>query len=169
MKIVNVKATYRTSQSAMNTPSGKNIVGHEFMNRPQICSPECEFLLLVRVISFNSIPQLFQLVDQGSQHHIDFGLGWSGPGTMRQRNINSYFMQREEGRLYGTTNMGQQEYDDALSPKGVKPSVASPIQTFIMYRANSRSKLSKAFHASESEGCTITSLFSLSPYLCHRI
>jgi hypothetical protein len=28
----------------------------------------------VRVISFNSISQLFQLIDQGSQHHIEF---WS--------------------------------------------------------------------------------------------
>jgi hypothetical protein len=46
---------------------------------------------------------------------------------MRQRNINSYFMQREGGRLYGTANMGQQEYDAVLSPKGVKLSVASPM------------------------------------------
>jgi hypothetical protein len=44
------------------------------VNRPQICSSEYEFLLLVRVISFNSIPQLFQLIDLGSQHHIEF---WS--------------------------------------------------------------------------------------------
>jgi hypothetical protein len=58
----------------MNATSGKNTVGHEIMIQPQICSPECEFLLLVRVISFNSIPQLFQLIDQGFQHHIDF---WS--------------------------------------------------------------------------------------------
>jgi hypothetical protein len=72
METVSVVATYRTSQSAINAPFGKNTVGHEIMNRPQICSLECEFLLLVRVISFNSIPQLFQLVDQGSQHHIEF-------------------------------------------------------------------------------------------------
>jgi hypothetical protein len=42
----------------MNAPSSKNIVDHEIVNLPQICSSECEFLLLVRVISFNSIPQL---------------------------------------------------------------------------------------------------------------
>jgi hypothetical protein len=74
MKIVSVRATYRISQLATNAPSSKNTIGHEIMNRPQICSPECEFLLLVRVISFSSISQLFQLIDQGSQHHIEF---WS--------------------------------------------------------------------------------------------
>jgi hypothetical protein len=73
-EIVSVGATYRTSQSAMNALSDKNTVGHEIVNRPQICSLECEFLLLVRVISFNSIPQLIQLIDQVSQHHIKF---WS--------------------------------------------------------------------------------------------
>jgi hypothetical protein len=73
-EIIRVRATYRTSQSAMNTPSDKNTIGHKIVNRPQICSPECEFLLLVRVISFNSIPQLFQLVYQEFQHHIEF---WS--------------------------------------------------------------------------------------------
>jgi hypothetical protein len=35
------------------------------VNRPQIYNLMCEFLLLVRVIRFNSIPQLFQLIDQG--------------------------------------------------------------------------------------------------------
>jgi hypothetical protein len=79
---------------------------------------------------------------------------------MKQRNRNSHFMQRLRGKLYGTVNMGQQEYDVVLSPKGVKPSVASPIRIFLAFRANSGSKLSKAFHTSESEGCTITSLFS---------
>jgi hypothetical protein len=71
---VSVRVTHWTSQSSMNAPSSKNTVGHEIVNRPQICSPECEFLLLMRVISFDSIPQLFQLIDQGFQHHIEF---WS--------------------------------------------------------------------------------------------
>jgi hypothetical protein len=84
---------------------------------------------------------------------------------MRQININSFIKQREEGRLYGTTNTGQQEYDAALSPKGVKPSVTSPMRTFLACQANSRSKLSKAFHTSESEGCIITSLFSLTIFV----
>jgi hypothetical protein len=74
IETINVRATYQTSLSPMNAPSGKNTVGHKIVNRPQICSPECEFLLLVRVISFDSIPQLFQLVNQGFQHHIEF---WS--------------------------------------------------------------------------------------------
>jgi hypothetical protein len=68
---ISVRATYQTSQSLMNAPSDKNTVGHEIVNRPQICNPECEFLLLVRVISFDSISQL---IDQGLQHHIEF---WS--------------------------------------------------------------------------------------------
>jgi hypothetical protein len=62
---ISVRATYLTKQSPMNAPSGKNTVGHEIVNRPQICSLECEILILVRVISLNSIPQLFQLIDQG--------------------------------------------------------------------------------------------------------
>jgi hypothetical protein len=74
METISVGVTYPTSQPAMNAPSGKNTVGHEIMNRSQICSPEYEFLLHVRVISFNSILQLFQLINQGFQHHIDF---WS--------------------------------------------------------------------------------------------
>jgi hypothetical protein len=55
----------------MNTPIGKNVVGHEIMNRPQIYDPECEFFILVRVISFHSIPQIFKLIDQGFQHHVE--------------------------------------------------------------------------------------------------
>jgi hypothetical protein len=33
---------------------------------------------------------------------------------MGHRNIYSYFMQREGGRLYGIAKMGQQEYDVTL-------------------------------------------------------
>jgi hypothetical protein len=33
---------------------------------------------------------------------------------VEQRNINSYFIQREGGRLYGITKTGQHEYDDAI-------------------------------------------------------
>jgi hypothetical protein len=71
-KTISIRVTYQTSQSPINAPSDKNTVGHEILNRPQICSSECEFLLLVRVIIFDSVPQLFQLVDQGFQHHIEF-------------------------------------------------------------------------------------------------
>jgi hypothetical protein len=74
MEIISVRATYRTSQSPMNASSSKNTVGHEIVNRPHICIMECEFQLLVRVIIFDSIPQLFQLVDEGFQHLIEF---WS--------------------------------------------------------------------------------------------
>jgi hypothetical protein len=40
-------------------------------------------------------------------------------------------MQRKGGRLYGTVNTGQQEYDDVLSSKGVKPSVANQCECFL--------------------------------------
>jgi hypothetical protein len=30
---------------------------------------------------------------------------------MRERNINSYFTQRDRGRLYGIVNTGQHEYN----------------------------------------------------------
>jgi hypothetical protein len=33
-EIISVGVTYQTSQSAMNAPSDKNIVGHEIVNRP---------------------------------------------------------------------------------------------------------------------------------------
>jgi hypothetical protein len=39
MKTIIAGVTYRTSQSTMNAPFGKNIVGREIVNRPQICSP----------------------------------------------------------------------------------------------------------------------------------
>jgi hypothetical protein len=32
IETVSVRATYRTSQSAVNAPSDKNTVGHEIMN-----------------------------------------------------------------------------------------------------------------------------------------
>jgi hypothetical protein len=86
-EIINVRVTYRTSQSPMNAPSDKNIIGLEIVNRPQIRSPECEFLLLMRVISFNSIPQIFQLVDQGFQHHIEF---WSRMVRTRNNEAKKY-------------------------------------------------------------------------------
>jgi hypothetical protein len=34
IETINVGATYRTNQSAMNARSGKNIVRHEIMNQP---------------------------------------------------------------------------------------------------------------------------------------
>jgi hypothetical protein len=72
METISGGATYQATQSPMNAPSDKNTIDHEIMNRPHICRSECEFLLLVRVTSIDSIPQLFQLVDQEFQHHIEF-------------------------------------------------------------------------------------------------
>jgi hypothetical protein len=103
---INVEATYQTSLSPMNAPFSKNTVRHEIVNRPQICSPECEFLLLVRVISFNSISQL---VDQGFQQHIEF---WSRMVQTKYDETKKYkfiFYAKRGVRLYGTANTGQQE------------------------------------------------------------
>jgi hypothetical protein len=93
--------------------------------------------------------------------------GWFGSGMMRHRNIYSYFMQREGERLYGIAKMGQQEYDVALILYGRNPSVAIPMCTFHASLVNSASKSSRAFHASLSDGCTITWSFSRTPSLCH--
>jgi hypothetical protein len=49
---------------------------------------------------------------------------------MRHRNIYSYFMQREGGRLYEIAKTGQQGYDAALVLYGENPSVANPMRTF---------------------------------------
>ena len=51
----------------------------------------------------------------------------SGLGITRHKNINSYFMQRAGGRLYGMAMIGQHEYDATVILNGVKPSVSKPI------------------------------------------
>jgi hypothetical protein len=43
----------------------------------------------------------------------------------------------------------------------------TPMRTFRASLAKSGSKSSRAFHASLSDGCTITWSFSRTPYLCH--
>jgi hypothetical protein len=82
--------------------------------------------------------------------------GRSGPSMMRHRNIYSYFMQREGGRLYGIAKTGQQEYDATLILYGENPSVAIPMRTFHASLAKSMSKSSRAFHASLSDTYPVT-------------
>jgi hypothetical protein len=79
-------------------------------------------------------------------------LGWSRLGMRRHRNIYSYFMQREGGRLFGIAKTGQQEYDTTLILYGVNPSVANPMHTFRASLAKPASKSSRAFHASLLDG-----------------
>jgi hypothetical protein len=93
--------------------------------------------------------------------------GCLGPGIPRHRNINSYFMQRAGGRLYNMAMLGYHEYDATVILNGVKPSVAKPIRTFLASLAKSGSKLSRAFHASSSDGCTINSSYLSVQSLCH--
>jgi hypothetical protein len=81
--------------------------------------------------------------------------------------MNSNFIQRDGGRLYGKAQMGQQEYDVEFVLNGLKPSVANPKQTFLASLAKSASNLSSTFHASPSEGCPMTLSFSRMSSLCH--
>jgi hypothetical protein len=48
---------------------------------------------------------------------------------IRQRNINSNFIQRDDGMLYDTAKMGQQEYGVEFILNGSKSSVTNPKQT----------------------------------------
>jgi hypothetical protein len=75
---------------------------------------------------------------------------------MRQRNINSNFIQKDAGSLYDTTKMGQQEYGAELVRNGSKPSVANPKRTFLASLAKYALSLLSTFHASLSEGCPMT-------------
>jgi hypothetical protein len=86
---------------------------------------------------------------------------------MRQRNINSYFIQRDGGRLNDTVNTGQQEYGAEFVLNGSKPFVVNPKQTFHASLAKFASNLSTIFHASPSEGSTMTPSFSHMSSLCH--
>jgi hypothetical protein len=76
--------------------------------------------------------------------------------------VNSNFIQRDGGRLYGTTKTGQQEYGAELVLNGSNPSV-----TFHASLAKSASNLSNTIHASPSEGCPMTLSFSHMPSLHH--
>jgi hypothetical protein len=88
---------------------------------------------------------------------------------MRQRNMNSNFIQGGGGRLYDTTKMGHQEYGAKLVLNGSKSSVANPKQTFLASLAKSTSNLLSTFHTSSSEGCPMTPSFSWMPSLCHHM
>jgi hypothetical protein len=76
-------------------------------------------------------------------------------------------MQRAGGRLYEMAMIGQHEYDTMVILKGVKPSVAKLIQTFLESLANSGSMLSRDFHASPSYGCIINPSCLSVRSLCH--
>jgi hypothetical protein len=89
------------------------------------------------------------------------------PGMMRQRNMNSNFIQRDGATLYDTTKMGQHKYGAELVLNGSKPSIANQKQTFLASLAKSASNLSSIFHAAPSEGCLMTPSLSRRPYLCH--
>jgi hypothetical protein len=88
---------------------------------------------------------------------------------VRQKNMNSNFIQRDGGRLYGTTKTGQQEYGVEFFLNGSKLSVANPKWTFLASMAKSASNLSSTFRASLSEGCPMTLSFSCMPSLCHLL
>jgi hypothetical protein len=51
--------------------------------------------------------------------------------------MNSYFIQREGGRLYEIANMNQQEYGATFVLNGEKPSVTNPMRAFLTSLAKS--------------------------------
>jgi hypothetical protein len=81
--------------------------------------------------------------------------------------MNSNFIQRYGGRLYGIAKTDQQEYDAELVLNGSKPSIVNPKRTFLTSLAKSASNLSRIFHASPSKGCPMALSFSCMPSLCH--
>jgi hypothetical protein len=88
---------------------------------------------------------------------------------IRQRNMNSNFIQRDDGRLYDTAKTGQQEYGAEFVLNGSKPFVANPKQTFLASLAKFASNLSSTFHASLSEECLMTPSLSHMSSLCYLI
>jgi hypothetical protein len=68
------------------------------------------------------------------------GLERSIPSMMRHKNINTYFMRRQGDKLYGIAKTNQQEYDVALSLKGLNPVVANSMWTSLTSLANSTLK-----------------------------
>jgi hypothetical protein len=90
-------------------------------------------------------------------------------GTMRQKNMNSNFIQRHCGWLYGTSKMGQQKYGAEFILNGSKMSVTNPKRTFLASLVKSTSNLSSTFHTSPSKGCSIKPSFSRMPSMCHRM
>jgi hypothetical protein len=81
--------------------------------------------------------------------------------------MNSYFMQREGGRLYRIVNTDQQEYGAAFVLNSEMPSLTNPMQKFLASLTKSATKSSSTFHASLLDGCPMTPTFSCIPSLCH--
>jgi hypothetical protein len=81
--------------------------------------------------------------------------------------MNSYFMQRESSRFYRTAKTSQQEYGAEFELNESMSSVTNPKRTFLASLTKSASKLSRTFHASLSEGCSMSVSFSRMSSLCH--
>jgi hypothetical protein len=82
--------------------------------------------------------------------------------------MNSYFMQREGGRLFGIAKTSQQEYGVTFVLNDEK-TCRNPMRTFLASLAKSVSKLSSTFHASPSDECPLTPSFLHIPSLCHLV
>jgi hypothetical protein len=86
----------------------KSCTDHKYATQSlNICFLKTSYASTPFQSSFNSSIKGFNMT-------LSFFPGWSGAGMIKQRNINSYFIQREGERLYGITKTGQHEYDDAI-------------------------------------------------------
>jgi hypothetical protein len=98
----------------MCTPTGKNSIRHEAMHRPQIRNSKFEYLFLKTLYASTAFQRSFNSLIKDFNMTLSFFPGWFGLGMIKQRNINSYFIQREGGRLYGITKMDQHGYGDVI-------------------------------------------------------
>src|SRR4051812_24088510 len=78
--------------------------------------------------------------------------GYLGPVIISVRKMFFLFIVPEGGRLSGMTNTGQQLYEAAIRPKGLKPYVPTAIRQCLGSLAFSQCFSSKCFHAEPSDG-----------------
>jgi hypothetical protein len=109
MEAICISTAIQTCQSTMCTPTGKKSIRHEAMHRSQIHDSKFEYLFLETSYVWNPFQSSFNYSIKGFNMTLSFFLGWSEPGMIKQRKINSYFIKREGGRLYGITKTCQHE------------------------------------------------------------
>lgn len=89
-----------------------------------------KFLFLMTIIGFDSFSHPFNALINCLDIMLSYSLRWSGSHMRHKKNKNSWFVQIEVVKLYGITNISQQEYDVTFSLKAMKTSNPNLIQTF---------------------------------------